>query len=335
MEISQNKYKMAKQTSLVLSFLISLMPFAFLMLVFSESSGYIFFSLFGGFITFLVSYHFLMRKYRKRKKILAESFPTQWEEILKKDVQYYLSLDRSGKERFQREIQVFLGEKKITGIGTDIDDKCRVLIAAGAIIPIFKFPEWEYNKIAEILVYPHKFDENFDYNSKEANILGLVDMKHTMIFSKDDLYSGFQLTKDKQNVGIHEFIHKIDEADGLIDGVPGMLMNSKIQAEWKKIVLEEMEKMEQGRSEINPYGLTDEAEFFSVASEYFFENPQPMKEKHPALYGILCRIFKQDTLSMFKSVLYSLLKPYNKSIGRNQPCPCGSGKKYKHCCLNA
>lgn len=22
-----------------------------------------------------------------------------------------------------------------------------------------------------------------------------------------------------------------------------------------------------------------------------------------------------------------------KKIGRNQPCPCNSGKKYKHCCL--
>jgi hypothetical protein len=22
-------------------------------------------------------------------------------------------------------------------------------------------------------------------------------------------------------------------------------------------------------------------------------------------------------------------------IGRNEPCPCGSGKKYKHCCLGA
>ena len=22
-----------------------------------------------------------------------------------------------------------------------------------------------------------------------------------------------------------------------------------------------------------------------------------------------------------------------KSVGRNQPCPCGSGKKYKDCCL--
>jgi preprotein translocase subunit SecA len=24
--------------------------------------------------------------------------------------------------------------------------------------------------------------------------------------------------------------------------------------------------------------------------------------------------------------------PANKSVGRNDPCPCGSGKKYKRCC---
>ena len=23
-----------------------------------------------------------------------------------------------------------------------------------------------------------------------------------------------------------------------------------------------------------------------------------------------------------------------KKIGRNEPCPCGSGKKYKNCCMN-
>jgi preprotein translocase subunit SecA len=26
------------------------------------------------------------------------------------------------------------------------------------------------------------------------------------------------------------------------------------------------------------------------------------------------------------------LKVGGKKIGRNDPCPCGSGKKYKHCC---
>nr|WP_243152435.1 SEC-C metal-binding domain-containing protein [Clostridium butyricum] len=25
-------------------------------------------------------------------------------------------------------------------------------------------------------------------------------------------------------------------------------------------------------------------------------------------------------------------KNVNKKIGRNDPCPCGSGKKYKKCC---
>jgi preprotein translocase subunit SecA len=26
------------------------------------------------------------------------------------------------------------------------------------------------------------------------------------------------------------------------------------------------------------------------------------------------------------------MKVGSKKIGRNEPCPCGSGKKYKHCC---
>lgn len=43
-------------------------------------------------------------------------------------------------------------------------------MAASAIIPIFKFPDWEYNKISEILVYPHIFNANFDYNSKEGYV---------------------------------------------------------------------------------------------------------------------------------------------------------------------
>ena len=28
----------------------------------------------------------------------------------------------------------------------------------------------------------------------------------------------------------------------------------------------------------------------------------------------------------------SIARPKSKKVGRNEPCPCGSGKKYKHCC---
>lgn len=29
-----------------------------------------------------------------------------------------------------------------------------------------------------------------------------------------------------------------------------------------------------------------------------------------------------------------LVKREKSKIGRNDPCPCGSGRKYKKCCLN-
>ena len=54
----------------------------------------------------------------------------------------------------------------------------------------------------------------------------------------------------------------------------------------------------------------------------------------------LCRkqpIYKTDSLGRWvcRRCAFGLpapLKGRPKSPGRNQPCPCGSGKKYKHCC---
>ena len=31
---------------------------------------------------------------------------------------------------------------------------------------------------------------------------------------------------------------------------------------------------------------------------------------------------------------HTIVRDYNKT-GRNDPCPCGSGKKYKNCCLSS
>ena len=38
---------------------------------------------------------------------------------------------------------------------------------------------------------------------------------------------------------------------------------------------------------------------------------------------------KEETKENFKKIDPSLAR---KKIGRNEPCFCGSGKKYKHCC---
>jgi Mlc titration factor MtfA (ptsG expression regulator) len=54
-----------------------------------------------------------------------------------------------------------------------------------------------------------------------------------------------------------------------------------------------MHRIEKGHSDINPYALTNEAEFLAVASEYFFEKPDEFKTRHPELYGQLSNIFRQ------------------------------------------
>ena len=93
-----------------------------------------------------------------------------------------------------------------------------------------------------------------------------------------------------------------------------------------------MKEIEEGQSDIDRYALTNEAEFFAVTSEYLFERPGLMQRKHPELFAMLQKIFEQDLASRV-SELSRVRKSGPQRFGRNSPCPCGSGKKYKKCCL--
>lgn len=43
-------------------------------------------------------------------------------------------------------------------------------------------------------------------------------------------------------------------------------------------------------------------------------------------WGLIC-------LKCLRKTMFHTLKRIKPKIGRNEPCPCGSGKKYKKCCL--
>ena len=53
----------------------------------------------------------------------------------------------------------------------------------------------------------------------------------------------------------------------------------------------EMEAINDNKSDIRRYGGTNEAEFFAVASEYFFEDPFLLQKNHPELYEMLSACF--------------------------------------------
>ena len=190
---------------------------------------------------------------------------------------FYRSLDTDDRARFQRELQVFLGEKRITGIKTTVDTTTLVLAGASAIIPIFGYPEWEWDQISEVLVYPGRFGPDFEIEEgDERNTLGMVGtgvLNRVMILSKPDLLQGFRNPADKRNVGLHEFAHLVDKSDGTIDGIPGVGLDRRSIGPWIELIRRKMNEIEAGDSDLNPYALTNEAEFFAVATEYLFERP--------------------------------------------------------------
>ena len=63
---------------------------------------------------------------------------------------------------------------------------------------------------------------------------------------------------------------------------------------WLKLMHREIRAIERGQSDLDKYGATNEAEFLSVAGEYFFQRPGIFQEKHPDLYDCMVEIFHQD-----------------------------------------
>jgi len=284
-----------------------------------------------------VPYWAMTRKLRRRRRILAEPFLAEWEEVLQQEVLFFRVLDEDEKRRFRRELQIFIGEKRITGIGAKLDVKTRVLVAAGAVIPIFGFPEWEWDQIREVLVYPDRFNQDYSFaKATDRHTLGMVGTgayNGIMILSKPDLVQGFQNYGDKRNVALHEFAHLVDKSDGSIDGLPGVGLPRDAIGPWIELVRRKMAEMEDGNSDINPYGLTNEAEFFAVATEYFFERPGVMQRKHPQLYAMLSKVFRQSLADRARDFQRERTRGRSQ-LGRNSPCPCNSGLKYKKCCLD-
>ncbi|MFY0255840.1 zinc-dependent peptidase [Chitinophaga sp. 30R24] len=252
--------------------------------------------LFGLIMIALILFLYFTNMYSRwqRKK---SAVPTDYRSLLQTNVRYYQQLSPEEKIRFESMVQRFLKRTHIEGVGATVEPLDRVLVAASAIIPIFGFKNWEYFNLTNVILYPDTFDETYQYEGGRRNILGMVGsgaLNGQMLLSRSALREGFSNTTDKQNTAIHEFVHLLDKTDGTIDGLPSKLLEHSYSIPWMKLVHQTIQQISEGHTDINPYGAINEAEFFAVISEYFFERPDQLAEKHPELYEMLTRIFRQD-----------------------------------------
>jgi Mlc titration factor MtfA (ptsG expression regulator) len=241
---------------------------------------------------FIAAVYFIVRK----KSRFTNSMPTiggQEKEVLLQKVVFYQHLDVLARSKFEHMLAAFLTDVRIEGVGITVETEDRILVACSAVIPVFGFDQWKYQNLSTVLLYPDTFNKDFQFEGSDRNILGMVGtgyMNGQMVLSRSALQQGFSPASGKENTAIHEFVHLLDKSDGSTDGIPENLMEHQYIIPWIKLIQQEINKIE---SDINPYAITNEAEFFAVVSEYFFEKPKELKERHPELYEMLSHTFAQ------------------------------------------
>ncbi len=236
-------------------------------------------------------YLFLDNNRRKKPKpILLKT-----SQLLEENIPFYVALSPENKLLFENRVTNFLENITITGVDVAVEDIDRILIAAGAITLIFAFPDWKYNNLSEVLLYKGTFNQEYDTDKGERNILGMVGdgvMNRKMILSKPSLHASYSSNTDGHNTVIHEFAHLIDKADGLTDGIPEYLLTQPHLIPWANEIKETIKTMKgKSHSDINQYGATNDAEFFAVITEYFIERPEKLKDHHPELYEMLKEMY--------------------------------------------
>ena len=235
---------------------------------------------------------FVFRITRTKK---TSQLPENYRELLTDYVKFYRQLDEEGKEKFEKRVDHFLSAVKITGVNAIAEDIDRLLIAAGAIIPVYNISDWQYINLHEVLLYPGAFNADFDQGGSDRDIAGMVGsgaLQHVMVITKWQLRQGFINSNDAHNTAIHEFIHLIDKMDGTMDGIPEIILERKYTDQWRNMMNSTIIQMRAYGSDIDMYGATNTTEFFAVISEYFFEQPELLRANHPELYEMLERIFK-------------------------------------------
>ena len=240
------------------------------------------------------------------KKSPDGPFPPAWIAILEANVAHYRSLSADHQAKLRERVQAFIADKDWEGCGgLDLTDEIRVTIAAQACLLTLGLEEDGYHRVRTILVYPNAFvvphyEHLGDgvYLEGESEHLGEAHYRGPVILSWAETLKGSREPGSTTNLVIHEFAHQLDMLDGAADGIPPM-PDEKASRRWQAVMAREFDKLvdaaERGRATLlDHYGAKDEAEFFSVACECFFDRAVEMAERHKKLYTLLRDYFQQD-----------------------------------------
>ena len=256
----------------------------------------------------LIIYAFIsFRRKKQLQEISKITFKPKHRKLLLKTA-HYKNLSQEDKEKIEKSIIFFAYTKDFIGVKMEVTDEMKVIIAFYACLLLLHIEtENCYDNLKTIILYPspvilNDVRNNGGIYTKENFIIDGQSANDTVVLVWHDAkYEAYHLRHD--NVIIHEFAHEIDFMDGEIDGVPP-IENSKYN-EWINVLFSDYQKLNKialknrnwGKYKLlGSYAAANEAEFFAVLTERFFESPHSLYRNFPELYNELKSFYNIDTL---------------------------------------
>ncbi len=234
----------------------------------------------------------------REKYLRARQFTSRQRAIICTQLPIFKVLTVVQKKQLLELMQVFLARKTFYGCAAlEVTETMRLSIAAQACLLLLGRKTSVYHKLKSILIYPAAFkasresrDANGVVSATDHHMLGESWDSGRVILSWDDVSSGAEDFNDGQNVTLHEFAHQLDSESGATNGAP--LLHTNRYTTWSKVLSKDYQCLQHRarrnlKTVMDKYGATNEAEFFAVATETFFERPRQLAERRPDLFEVL------------------------------------------------
>lgn len=247
-------------------------------------------------------------KKRSRERIKGRPFPTEWSEFVQAHLWQYGALTADERTKLEHSIAILVAEKNWEGCnGLELNELSKVAVAAQVGLMTLGLGEEYFDNVMSVLIYPSAYRATSQVAAggvvmeSQSDRLGEAWYRGPVVLSLPDVFEGASSPNHARNLVIHEFAHQLDMLNSRVaDGIPPMETNEQAQKWIERFQRSFKQQVYNCQHRQHPlvdcYGATNEAEFFAVLSEAFFQNPRRIATYDPDLFDSLRTYYRQDPL---------------------------------------
>jgi Mlc titration factor MtfA (ptsG expression regulator) len=232
-------------------------------------------------------------------------WPDEWRQIAAGKMALWQLLGEAERERIGVLAEGLVATKRWEAArGFTLTDEVLVTIATQAAVLALGLDDDAFAEVRAIIVHPTSFSIPGPHASGISGVLmdrsGPLDgeahhNRGPLLIAWDQARYAARHRGRGRNVVWHEFAHKIDMLDGVVDGTPP-IDDAEALRRWIRVCSRELRALRRGEepSVLDPYAATDPGEFFAVATETFFDRPAALRAEKPQLYDVFADFYRQD-----------------------------------------